>query len=735
MFKSIIRIFNTYFPLRMLVVHIKQSQVLILFWIWFSLVVNGTFGNQYGIPYLFLDPEYRGVVDFWSFGILGIGFGLFAMTFHIASYLYYSRNYPFLATLSRPLYRFSINNSIIPGLFVVLYIFRLTEFQLEDESATLREIIQYIAAFLTGAALTISIVMTYFFSVNRDITSFLGQNVQKQIGRIVKESRNPEEIQDNDDRIKYYWKNFFQLRIVRQTNHYSPIILLKVLQRHHLNASVFFILIIGLLFALNYYRDLPLLALPAATSLFLMASFFILLSAVLFSWLKSWFASGLIILLLVGNQIVSIGWLQKQHYAFGLDYSKTAVDYNLSELQNIMTDSILNRDRNTHYEVLLSWKKRQKKRKPVLVMVNVSGGGLRSAVFTYRVLQELEKRTSGQLGTQTRMITGASGGMLGAAFFRELLLRNPESLLNDSSAEKYADVISRDILNSVGTSLVVGDLFFNPFKFEYNGVKYPKDRGYAFETALNKNTDNILDRPLSYYSDLEHDAFIPSIVFSPTVVNDGRRMIISSMPMSFMCLSGPRPVKPEDIDGVEFMRFFENHDATNLRYTSAIRMSATFPYITPLVRLPSSPTIETIDAGARDNNGFELSVRYLYQFKDWINRNTSGVVIIQINSDQLRSEELSEPINPTIFHNLTRPISGVIASFGQMQEFNQAQLTTFANEWMRVPVEKVDFNLFSTDESVALNWHLTKKDKKKIHEALFLESNERSFERVVQLIE
>jgi MFS family permease len=719
----------------MLVVHMKQSQVLLLFWLTFALVVNGTIGNRYGIPYLFLDPEYRGVVDFWSFGLLGVGFGLFAMTFHIASYLYYSRNFPFLATLSRSLYRFSINNSVIPGLFIALYIYRLTEFQLVDEEATISQIVQYIAAFLTGGALTISIVMTYFFSVNRDITSFLGQNVQKQIGKIVKETRNPEDIQDDDDRIRYYWKNFFQLRIVRQTNHYSPIILLKVLQRHHLNASFFFILIIGLLFALNYYRDLPLLALPAGASLFMMASFFILLSAVLFSWLKSWFATGIIIILLLGNQIVSIGWLQKQHYAFGLNYNVEKVDYNLPSIQRIMTDSILEADRNTHYEMLLSWKKRQNKRKPVLVLVNVSGGGLRSAVFTYRVLQELEERTKGQIGTQTRMITGASGGMLGAAFYRELLIRNPESLRNDSLAEVQAEIISKDILNSVGTSLVVGDLFFNPFKFEYNGYKYPKDRGYAFETALHNNTANILDRKLSYYTDLEQGAYIPSIVFSPTVVNDGRRMVISSVPMSFMCLSGAHPNKPEDIDGIEFMRFFEDQDAEDLRYSSAIRMSATFPYITPLVRLPSNPTIETIDAGARDNNGFELSVRYLYQFKDWINRNTSGVVIIQINSDQLRSEELSEPFNPTIFHNLTRPISGVIASFGQMQEFNQAQLTTFTNEWMRVPVEKIDFNLFSTDESVALNWHLTGKDKQKIREALLLDSNERAFNRVVNLIE
>ena len=56
-------------------------------------------------------------------------------------------------------------------------------------------------------------------------------------------------------------------------------------------------------------------------------------------------------------------------------------------------------------------------------------------------------------------------------------------------------------------------------------------------------------------------------------------------------------------------------------------MSASFPYITPNVNLPSEPSLEIMDAGLADNFGVSDAVLFLYNFKDWISENTSGVIV------------------------------------------------------------------------------------------------------------
>ena len=70
--------------------------------------------------------------------------------------------------------------------------------------------------------------------------------------------------------------------------------------------------------------------------------------------------------------------------------------------------------------ILENWKKNQKEEKPLLLIINTSGGGSRSAAFTMNMLQKLDQQNGGHLMDKTFMITGASGGMFGAAYFREL---------------------------------------------------------------------------------------------------------------------------------------------------------------------------------------------------------------------------------------------------------------------------------------------------------------------------
>ena len=101
--------------------------------------------------------------------------------------------------------------------------------------------------------------------------------------------------------------------------------------------------------------------------------------------------------------------------------------------------------------------------------------------------------------------------------------------------------------------------------------------------------------------------------FSPSIVNDGRKLMISSQPISFLT-QNTRTNKTSYnklFDAIEYSRFFEEQDASKIVFSSILRMSATFPYISPVVSLPSEPRIEIMDAGLRDNFGQETTVRFI----------------------------------------------------------------------------------------------------------------------------
>ena len=72
-------------------------------------------------------------------------------------------------------------------------------------------------------------------------------------------------------------------------------------------------------------------------------------------------------------------------------------------------------------EVLLAWKRvvggLWKQAKPKLALVTVSGGGIRASVWTSVVLRKLEESLGAEFPYHIRLITGASGGMVGASYY------------------------------------------------------------------------------------------------------------------------------------------------------------------------------------------------------------------------------------------------------------------------------------------------------------------------------
>ena len=110
---SRILLIRDFFPIRLLIAHLKYNFFGLIFWVLLFAVVTESLGSFFGVPFLFYSPEYLGEVNIWGFMLLGFSFGGFTMAFNTYSYAKLSPRFPFLVVVSTPFFRFCINNSIL----------------------------------------------------------------------------------------------------------------------------------------------------------------------------------------------------------------------------------------------------------------------------------------------------------------------------------------------------------------------------------------------------------------------------------------------------------------------------------------------------------------------------------------------------------------------------------------------------------------------------------------------
>lgn len=741
--------FLFFFPFQLVWLHLKRNHFLLLFWVILFGFTTQSFANKFGIPYLFLAPEYRGEVGMYSYAILGFALGGFIMAFNIYSYIIHSNRFPFLGTLARPFFKFCINNFIIPISFIVTYIYCSSRFLQTIELKSNWEIFKYMTAFVLGNGLFIILSVIYFFPTNKNIFKITGQTAEEidvLSRRRKKRSRRIGRIGFNQEtrwRVDTYLTNPFKVSLARNSDHYDRETLRKVFYQNHVNASFFELLIILVFFIVGAFQFNDFFVIPAAASTFLVFTVVLMIISITMSWLKGWTLSVLIISILIFDFASSkFDVLNMSNPTYGIDYSQKPIPYNLATLDSLNGDLLgVSRDIEQHEKILNKWLDNKRKQKgdpsfkPKMIIVNSSGGGLRSSLWTLRSLQYCDSISNGEITQNIRLISGSSGGSIGAAYFRDLYL-NKETINPGLYSEKYLENISRDILNRVLFTFATNDIFIRFRKREVAGYNYVLDRGMTFEDQLNINTGFVFDKPVNAYAAAEADARIPMMILAPSVVNDGRRMLISSQPISYLCYEHPDDRKQLNLsfENIEFARMFANHDAKNLLMSSALRMNSTFPYVLPYPSLPTEPSIEVMDAGLRDNFGMKVSAKYISVFKKWIEKNTSGLIVLQIRD----TEKLIEPNieHSSILDKMINPIGSFYGNYFKDQDYNLDQILEITNELLDVPIYHIPLEIRNNPgEHIALSWHLTELEKLRITNSIELPWNQESINQLLELLD
>src|SRR5215831_10244098 len=609
------------FPVQLVLLHLKKFQVLLIFWFLLFSTVNGTFMKSYGADSLYLAPEYLGNVNALSAGIVGVAIGIFIMSWNITTFILFSRHFRFLATNSNPLLKYCINNSVIPLGFLVFYFIRAVKFAGAKELLSTWQIFILVIGFLCGLMFIVIISLFYFFRADKTIIRRLTPVISNP--QLFKAQFRKTETKLSESRlirVEWYLNSLWSVKKVRDVSHYSREFIETIFSRHHFAAVLSIFISFLFLILVGFWLDNPFFQLPAAAGITLFFAILIAVSGAFSYFLQSWSVPFLILLFTVTNILYRYEIIDPSNKAYGLNYinKDKRPDYSREELLSLCTPEKVENDKQQMFRVLENWKKRQGEDKPVMVFITTSGGGNRSATFTMSVLQRLDSLSGGELMKRTFLITGASGGMLGASYFRELSREKAAGSDINLQDRKYIDDISGDLLNSLFTSFVARDLASPAQRFKVGKYEYIKDRGYAFEQKLNINTRGLLDKQLRNMYDDEKNARVPLMLFNSVVTRDGRKMIISTQPVSFLMRPVNEGEKDEvaDPDAVDFQALFAKQDPLNLRTLTALRMNATFPYVLPNVWLPSKPVIDVMDAGLRDNFGQETALRFLANFDD-----------------------------------------------------------------------------------------------------------------------
>ncbi|MCX8111735.1 MAG: hypothetical protein N3E49_00835 [Bacteroidia bacterium] len=643
-----------FYPFQLPLYQLRRHFILSLLWVFLWLIALGQVGRGFGVSELFYNPATGIYPDFGSTLAWGLSYGIYVIAYHLTTYLLDGHHAGFLLREKNPFLVYALNNSLLPLAFWLFYLHTYTQYHHEDPNFA-----EQLLGHVVGALGITSVLLIGLGRFSRDIFRLgkLGLLSPYRIYMDISKTR----LSASEE---HYYVVFG--KGIQSTADFVAVdkkALTKLLLKHHRNAFIVEIGLVALISVWGYLQTLLEIYMPAAAAFLIFWGILYMLFGAVSFWLRQW--GGWALVTLIGGLVLLIyqSSLWESRSAYGLRYT----GYSPPPSHDTERDSL------ALVTCVEAWQQKQQDKSPPLVWVQVSGGGWRSAFWTLTNLQLLDSLSGGLLWRRCFGISGASGGLIGAAVWRELGLFYPERHLDLSEAY----FLTQDALNPVIATAVTG--FFVPalrFRDSLSQETYPKAREYAFERALIRHSRAFGDRRLGDYTQPEREGRCPLLFITPALIPAGKQLLISSQPCGPLLNQGY----------IEELRRLVP-DSDHLRLTTALRMNASFPFVLPPVRLPTAPGLEAVDAGAIDNFGELIALRFLWNMREVVARHASKVVLIEIR-DLPESAPPSAESGRSALADFVRRLGGLYSSFTGARQI----LTRFSYQIMRasypIPIEK-----------------------------------------------
>jgi hypothetical protein len=352
--------------------------------------------------------------------------------------------------------------------------------------------------------------------------------------------------------------------------------------------------------------------------------------------------------------------------------------------------------------VIDHWKyARGKQNDKIITIVATAGGGIRAAAWTAEVMTRLQQHCE-NVSSSLVLVSSVSGGSVGAMF-----VVGPYSSIDgsypvtdkDMNAVRYN--ASRSSLSAVGWGLAYPDLVrTGPILGAF--VPQTFDRGWSLENAW-ATAWRDAKQPRPTMTEWRHDVQNgrrPAVIFNATVSESGERFLVSSTDTSS--------------EGTE--QFFDLYPNVDIGVATAARLSATFPYVSPLARASAGPATYAYhigDGGYYDNSGLLSAVEWLRDAGNTIEGYKVVLILIDAKPGPVR-----EGSYWSWQKQIVGPIQTLLHVRTSSQELRDHIELDMATKYLAALGNKVEIIpapfLFSSDSPAPLSWHLTEQQMDEI---------------------
>ncbi len=328
---------------------------------------------------------------------------------------------------------------------------------------------------------------------------------------------------------------------------------------------------------------------------------------------------------------------------------------------------------------------------PVLVVVTAAGGGIQAAAWTARVLSGLPEVFGERIIPSVRLISTVSGGGVGALFFvdrfsgavppayQELRPRLLHIALNSAQAAAWG--------------MACPDLLRTVFPF----IPIKADRAWALEQVWRQSLRDGASTVLKTASDVRA-GIRPALAFGTTVSETGVSSIVS-----------PLRIDPK----TDFLSLENGGRSADLLLTTGARLSATFPFVTPIAGPVGveSPR-HFADGGYVDNFGVEAAVKWVDAVLSAgeagrLVKPVSRIVFLEI---RLKGEPSADA--PGFLERYGRGFLGPLRTLIRVRDGSQYPRGLRDLDWLKLRHPRAQFRThgFYLDEKVPLSWKMNEKE-------------------------
>jgi len=404
------------------------------------------------------------------------------------------------------------------------------------------------------------------------------------------------------------------------------------------------------------------------------------------------------------------------------------------------------------------------------VLIAAAGGGIQAAAWTARVLTGLEEALDGSkpgtFAKSIRLLSGVSGGSVGIMFYVNATYPvNPSEKDPAGRRKRIVRAAKDSSLDPTVFALVSYDL--ERFLFPIFVPNLFRDRGRALELAwcnndkaeFQRSSDQTLEQKTlnSWVRDVRLKQS-PAVIFNSTVVEAGERMTFSTSKFS-----RPHPNQ---------RNFLSVYDDTDISIPTAVRLSATFPVVSPAARpkLAESSAAwsgtrdqagvdpyHLVDGGYFDNSGLTAVSAWLDDalqdlYHDHPEKVPGKILVIEIkpfpdaadNKSDSENQKADRSQNADTFLHLLAPLLAVDTVRDHIQiGMAEGSFYAAAKRWeleaynpaRKTQLPEIKIQLFSVQfqskESVTpLSWHLRESEKRDIDAAWETFAKDRSMSAI-----